>query len=111
MPSCFGVQGDRKAERINGADACALFLCPHQHLNFSKKAQRRLSHISCCRHGGESIVESEVSMKGGNQHITKRSDDNWHIEDEEAGRASPIAIARDDAGSRSKPGGDNVDLA
>lgn len=57
------------------------------------------------------MIESEVSMKGRNQHITKRSDDKWHIEDEEAGRASPIAIARDDAGPRSKQGGDDVDLA
>lgn len=110
MLSCFGVQGNRKAKRINGAAACASFLCPHQHLNVSKKAQSRLSHISCCRHGGESMVESKMSMKGRNQHITKRSDDNWHVEDE-GSRASPIAIARNDAGPLSKQGGDNLDLA
>lgn len=28
------------------------------------------------------MVEGEVSMNGRNQHITKRSDDNWQVESE-----------------------------
>lgn len=62
-----------------------------------KTARRYLSHISCCRHIGEFRVEGEVSMKGRNQHVTKRSDGNWQVKGEGASRASFVTTTQSEA--------------
>lgn len=86
-----GSQEDQRAR-------CAHFiLCPREWLHFSKTARRHLLHISCCRHIGEFRVEGGVSMKGRNQHVTKRSDGNWQVKGEGASRASFVTTTQSEA--------------
>lgn len=66
-------------------------------LTLLKTARGRLSHISCCRHIGKFRVEGEVSMKGRNQHVTKRSDGNWQVKGEGASRASFVTTTQSEA--------------
>lgn len=89
----FGLQGCQKAKKINVLVARTLFYSTPV-TTLLKTARRYLSHISCCRHIGEFRVEGEVSMKGRNQHVTKRSDGNWRVKGEGASRASFVTTTQ-----------------
>lgn len=98
-PFCSFALVCRVARRQKDQRArCVRFiLCPRQWLHFLKSARRYLSHISCYRHIGEFRIEGEVSMKGRNQHVTKRSDGNWQVKGEGTSRASFVTTTQSEA--------------
>lgn len=86
----------RKSSSSTGQLRAARFMSAPV-LTLLKTARGRLSHISCCRHIGKFRVKGEVILKGRNQHITKRSDDNWQVKGEGASRASFVTTTQSEA--------------
>lgn len=93
----FDVRGGQKAKRLIGSAVCTSFYVRTGVYTFCKTARRCLPYISCCRYIGKFRVEGEVSMKGRNQHITKRSDGNWQVKGEGASRASFVTTTQSEA--------------
>lgn len=93
----FGLQGRREAKKINVLVVRASFYVRASGYTLVKRHEGICCMISCCRHIGEFRVEGGVSMKGRNQHVTKRSDGNWQVKGEGASRASFVTTTQSEA--------------